>query len=187
MSDAYLPGDRCDRTAELLEAHALDALDGDDMAIVGAHLDDGCPDCEAELAALRDVAGRIALTVPLRDPGRGLKSRVLREVEVGGRVEAPRLVPTPLRPPGRLAALAAPWRPARFASMAASAAVVAVVLLVGWNVVLQGDVSGLDDENEALLATVRTVEEQQAQAQQALADAHEQAADSSSAERSLAT
>ena len=176
MSDAYLPGDLCDRTAELLEAHALDALDGDDMAIVGAHLDDGCPDCEAELAALRDVAGHIALTVPLRDPGPGLKSRVLREVEVGGRVEAPRLVPTPLRPPGRLAALAAPWRPARFASMAASAAVVAVVLLVGWNVVLQGDVSGLDDENEALLATVRTVEEQQAQAQQALADAHEQAA-----------
>ncbi len=176
MSDARHPGDLHDRAAELLEAHALDALDRDDAALVAAHLDDGCPDCEAELAALRDAAGRIGLGAPLRDPGPGLKSRVLREVEAGRPAEAPRAVPIPLRPPGRLAALAAPWRPARFASMAASAAVVAVVVLVGWNVILQGDVSGLDEENEALLATVRTVEEQQAQAQQALADAHQQAA-----------
>ena len=132
MSDARTPGDLHDLAAELLEAHALDALDGDDAAILEAHLDDGCPDCDAELAALRDVAGRIPLSVPLREPGLGLKSRVLREVEAGRRAEAPRLVPTPLRPPGRLAALAAPWRPARFASMAASVAVVAVVVLVGW-------------------------------------------------------
>ena len=171
MSDAITPGDLCDRVADLLEAHALDALDRDDAAFVTAHVADCCSECEADLAALRDIAGRIGLGAPLREPGPALKSRVLREVEAGPRVEAPRLVPTPLRPAGRLAALAAPWRPARFASMAASAAVVAVGVLVGWNVILQGDVSGLDDENEALLATVRTVEEQQAQAQQALADA----------------
>ena len=181
MTAPLPPGDLHDIAAELLEAHALDALDPDEAALVAAHLDAGCDDCESELAALRAVANRIGLGAALRDPGDVLKRRVLREAEAGfadrGRalpLPAPAERRTP--PMGRLAALAAPWRPARFASMAASAAVVAVGLLLGWNVVLQGDVSGLDDENEALLATVRTVEEQQALAQQALADASQAAA-----------
>ena len=183
MTAPLPPGDLHDLAAELLEAHALDALDPDEAALVAAHLDVGCDDCEPEIAALRAVADQIGLGAPLRDPGDVLKRRVLREAEAGLAAPGP---PLPLpsaaaaarRTPamGRLAALAAPWRPARFASMAASVAVVAVGLLLGWNVVLQGDVSGLDDENEALLATVRTVEEQQALAQQALADASEAAA-----------
>ena len=183
MTGPVPPGDLHDLAAELLEAHALDALDPDEAALVGAHLDAGCDDCEPEIAALRAVAERIGLGAAPRDPGDVLKRRVLREVEAslaapGSPLPLPRAASVaPRTPPmGRLAALAAPWRPARFASMAASLAVVAVVLLMGWNVVLQGDVSGLDDENEALLATVKTVEEQQALAQQALADASEAAA-----------
>ncbi len=183
MTAPVPPGDLHDLAAELLEAHALDALDPDEAALVAAHLDAGCDDCEPEIAALRAVAERIGLGAAPREPGDVLKRRVLREVEAslaapGSPLPLPRAASVaPRTPPmGRLAALAAPWRPARFASMAASLAVVAVVLLMGWNVVLQGDVSGLDDENEALLATVKTVEEQQALAQQALADASEAAA-----------
>ena len=183
MTGPLPPGDLHDIAAELLEAHALDALDPNEAALVAAHLDAGCADCEPEFAALRAVAERIGLGAAPRDPGEVLKRRVLREVEAslaapGSPLPLPRSAPVaPRTPPmGRLAALAAPWRPARFASMAASVAVVAVVLLMGWNVVLQGDVSGLDDENEALLATVKTVEEQQALAQQALVDASEAAA-----------
>jgi len=71
--------------------------------------------------------------------------------------------------------------------MAASVAILAAVGLVGWNVVLQGDVSNLDDENEALLATVATVEEQQRDAQVALQSAQEEVADASARSDELET
>ena len=67
----------------------------------------------------------------------------------------------------------------RFASMAASVAVLAVVGLVGWNVVLQSDVSDLDDRNAGLLATVATVEENQRSAEQAVFAVQAEAADAS--------
>ena len=171
-------GDLHERAAELIEAYSLDALDPDDAALVSAHLDEGCEDCEEQASAFRAVVDRIPLAVPLRDAGAALRRRVLAEVAASARESAP--LPAQAAPaPGRFSALFAPWRPARFASMAASVAVLAVVGLVGWNVVLQGDVSDLDEKNEALLATVATVEQQQRSTDEALVEAQAEAADAS--------
>lgn len=177
-------GDLHDRAADLIEAYSLDALEPEERAIVNAHLDEGCDDCEEQVSALRSVVDQIPLAVPLRDGGASLKQRVMAEVGAAGpapvaagptSVALPTATdaPEPITSSGRLAALAAPWRPARFASMAASVAVLAVVGLVGWNVVLQDDLSDLDEENEALLATV---EEQQTKTEEMLAAAQEDVA-----------
>lgn len=175
-----------DRATELIEAYSLDALAPDEAALVDAHLDDGCEDCEEEVSRFRSVVDKIPLGLPQRPAPPELKQRVLMEVEAArvsagsGPATAPRQMPLAAAAGGegrgRLSALVAPWRPARFASMAASVAVLAVVGLVGWNVVLQSDVSDLDSENEALLTTVATVEEQQRNAETALVSAQEEAA-----------
>ena len=196
MTEQRPPGDLHDRTGELIEAYSLDALEPEEAAIVNAHLDEGCEGCEEEISLLRSIVDRIPLGVPLRRTPAVLKERVLREVQAdidSGAAHATAPIPLPARraaeasAPSRISALAAPWRPARFASMAASVAILAAVGLVGWNFVLQGDVSYLDDESEALLATVATVEAQQREAQVALLSAQEEVADASARSDELET
>jgi anti-sigma-K factor RskA len=117
--------------AALLGAYALDAVEPDERAAVEAHLVD-CPRCRAEVAEHREVAALLA-----NEGGQapdGLWQRI------AGSLEAPppdlRLVPAPRpdpAPPVRR------WSPARIGlGLVAAAAAVAIVLL-GGQVVRQGD------------------------------------------------
>ena len=58
-----------------LAAEALDALDGDERDAVRAHLE-GCPECRAELASLREAAAALALSAPYRPMERERSDRV---------------------------------------------------------------------------------------------------------------
>jgi hypothetical protein len=119
-----------EQIAELLGAYALDAVDADERDLVEAHLA-GCPRCRAEVVEHREVAALLA-----HEGGQapdGLWQRI------AGSLEAPppdlRLVPAPRSDPP-----AAPrWTPSRVGlGLVAAAAAVAIVLL-GGQVVRQGD------------------------------------------------
>ena len=170
-----------DQAAELLEAYALDALEREETELVNAHLDEGCEGCEEEVSALRAVAARLPLAVPIVSAGAALKRRILAEVAA----TPAQSDPVPLDAGGGagrgwLAALAAPWRPAHFSSMAASVAVLAVAGLLSWNIVLQNDVDDLDGENRVLLSSVAEVAQVQQEAEVALAEAQTEAASAQS-------
>lgn len=76
----------------LLAAEALDALDGAERQELLAHLE-GCAECRAELAELRDAAGAMAYAAPPArlDPARSarVRARLLVRAAADGRA-APR-------------------------------------------------------------------------------------------------
>lgn len=76
-----------DQAAELLEAFALDALAPEEKAVVTAHLDEGCEDCEDEVSALRSIAARLPLAAPLITVGGAFKRRVMTEVRATADLE----------------------------------------------------------------------------------------------------
>lgn len=67
---------------ELIESaasYALDALDHEDRELFEAHLA-GCPECQSEVAAYREVAGALAHAVPSASvPPPALRDRIMRE------------------------------------------------------------------------------------------------------------
>ena len=69
------------QASPMLEGYVLDALEADETAIVDAHLDEGCVDCENDVGALRQIMGWIPLGAPLYDAGAGLKQRILGEID----------------------------------------------------------------------------------------------------------
>ena len=70
-----------DQASPMLEGYVLDALEPEETAIVDAHLDEGCVDCEDDVGALRQLMGWIPLGAPLYDAGAGLKQRIFREID----------------------------------------------------------------------------------------------------------
>jgi anti-sigma-K factor RskA len=65
-----------DRFRELAPLAALDALDGQELVDFRKHLP-GCPECQAELAAFGEVAGRLGASVGAVPPPPALRDRVL--------------------------------------------------------------------------------------------------------------
>jgi len=67
---------------ELIESaasYALDALDEEERAVFEAHLA-GCPECQSEVAAYREVAGILAHAAPSAAmPSPALRDRIMRE------------------------------------------------------------------------------------------------------------
>ncbi len=118
----------CEQVDELLGAYALAALPDDERRAVEAHL--ASCDLHEEAAALRQTAEALAIAPPLRDPGPGLRARIL--TAVAEEDTAPRRLRALLRPPRRL--------PLPYA-LAAALAIVAGGLLA-WNIVLQADDDG---------------------------------------------
>jgi len=90
-----------DRFLELAPLAALDALDGQDFLDFREHVP-GCAECQAELAAYEEVAGRMGASVSAVPPPPAVRDRVL--ASIGAAVGTPR----PPRPAPRwwLAALA---------------------------------------------------------------------------------
>ena len=85
---------------ELLALYALDALEGEDLARLEAHLDTGCAQCRRELARRRGEVAALADAVPGEAPPPGAREALLARIER----EAP-------RPPERARALAFPAAP----------------------------------------------------------------------------
>ena len=141
MSDGH------ERTADLLEAYALDALEPDERQSVSDHLDEGCEDCEETVSALRRVAAALALVAPIVIPRPRLKERVLAEAHGGG-ASGRRGPPALMGFLGRRAGLAA---------LAASVAVATVAGLATWNVLLHDRVDELETSNQGLVSGVASV------------------------------
>ncbi len=136
-----------ERTADLLEAYALDALEPDEQQSVSDHLDEGCEDCEETVSALRRVAAALGLAAPVVSPRPRLKARVLAEAYEGG-ASGRRGPPALMGFLGRRAGLAA---------LAASVAVATVAGLATWNVLLHDRVDELETSNEGLESVVASV------------------------------
>jgi anti-sigma-K factor RskA len=107
---------------QLISAHALDALDEREAALVEEHVVE-CAECAGELDALREVAGALAFAAPDVPPPPQLRDRIL--AAAGPAVEdspAP-VAPRQLRVRRRLAL---PWRGLAI-GLAAAAVLLAVV------------------------------------------------------------
>ena len=151
----------CDEIRDLAPLFVTGALDPDEMDAVREHLA-GCDDAHAELLQLGEAATSLLETVEPADPPAELKSRLLAaaaaDLESGRHpsTAAPAAaVPEtsastatpPDRPPTTSAApvvdLAAERtrRRSRFAWVLAAAAVIVAVVLGGWNIVLNHELS----------------------------------------------
>ena len=116
---------------ELIPAHALGSLDGDDERLVTAHLAT-CERCRRQLADYESVAASLAYAAPRAVPSEELRTRVLGAIEpVVERPSAASAEPAGGR--GRFR-----WWP-RLAAVAVPVLAASVVGLLIWNVSLRND------------------------------------------------
>jgi anti-sigma-K factor RskA len=117
-----------DEASELLGAYALDAVDGEELEQLEAHVAT-CPRCRAELDTLREVAGAIGHSVePLPE---GLWSSIVSRLpERPADPESPPMPRLSTQPP-EPSASSQPHRPTRRRAALAVVAVAAAVVVVG--------------------------------------------------------
>jgi anti-sigma-K factor RskA len=87
-----------DEWLELLDLHALGALEGEDLARLEAHLAPGCAICAARLREAREALTLLPQSLPKIAPSPALRARVLERVAAEPR---PAPVPVPFRPERR--------------------------------------------------------------------------------------
>lgn len=154
-----------EQTSLLLEGYVLEALEPEETAVVDAHLDEGCEDCEDEVGLLRRVLGVLPLAGPIFDTSAELKRRVLREAAAtpsgaeaaGGGGAATRQARATRRESGPGIVARFMGRFGSIGMVAASVGVMAFTGLLVWNVVLQTQVDNLESENSALEGSVANV------------------------------
>jgi hypothetical protein len=125
----------CDAVREELDAWALGALDTEDLRRVERHLSE-CAECPAFADEAREIAGSIALAVPLHTSSSALKAKVMAGAAVLEEV-----------PRARKQAPRRSWWP-----VAAAAGVVVGIGLVAWGIYGQQQVDDLEGQNAALSA-----------------------------------
>jgi anti-sigma-K factor RskA len=172
----------CDEVREMAGAFVLGALAPADDAAVRAHLAT-CADPHEELAELGGVLSALAESVPIVEPPVGLKARILAAAAAdltadpatreGGRAEVasspagvassptPDTAPAlPTRAPEPTPFPTASERDARRSRVSATgwivriAAVIAIVGLVGWNLLLQGELNAAKSFDESVAAVL---------------------------------
>jgi anti-sigma-K factor RskA len=124
-----------EEASELLSAYALDAVDGDELDALEAHLG-ACPRCRSELDSLREVAAAIGNSVePLPE---GLWSNIASRLPERPADEEPPPMPqlapesqSPFRPPPDGRHRRPRTTVAALGALAVAAAAVAVVLGIG--------------------------------------------------------
>ncbi|HUC43212.1 MAG TPA: anti-sigma factor [Candidatus Sulfotelmatobacter sp.] len=70
----------CAERKDLILLYVFDQLEPDEAASLAAHLREGCPRCNGELAAARTLSGQLALSAPPVIPSPALKERVLNRI-----------------------------------------------------------------------------------------------------------
>jgi anti-sigma-K factor RskA len=139
-----------DRFLELAPLAALDALDGQDLLDFREHLP-GCAECQAELAAYGEVAGRMGASLDAVPPPPAVRDRVL------GSVGATAGIRRAARPVQR-------WWPAAVATAAA------VALALGL-LATRTRLERMRDRTEALEREVEQARREVSQLQEALEEA----------------
>ena len=172
----------CDEVREMAGAFVLGALAPADDAAVRAHLAT-CADPHEELAELGGVVSALAESVPIVEPPAGLKARILAAaaadltadpaardggpaavtssaVGVASSPVADTVAVPPTRAPEPTPFPSASERDARHSRVSAIgwivriAAVVAIVGLLGWNLVLQGQLNAAKSFDESVAAVL---------------------------------
>jgi putative transcriptional regulator len=77
-----------DELRELASLYALGAMTQEESAAYEAHLSAGCPVCQAEVGAFREVTGGIALSVEPVTPPAELRERLMNTAPKGLQVDA---------------------------------------------------------------------------------------------------
>jgi anti-sigma-K factor RskA len=164
MSDQMRPTDlTCDDVRELAGAFVLGALEPDDAAAVREHLAT-CTDAHAEIAELGGVLPALDASVPQVEPSAGLKTRLMAAAaaDLDARGTAPIasvpeavVAPVVAFPTGDERAA----RPARRQTSVLSwamriAAVLVIGVLVGWNLLLQGQLSATQAYQQQVAAVI---------------------------------
>ena len=131
---------------QLAAGYVLGALEPDDEHLFQRHLG-GCPECEANVRDLEEVAGTLAYAAPPADPPETLWASIRREIRTQPRrVEAP-----PARPRRRASPL--------LAGLAAAAAIVVVAALSLWNLSLRNQNAAYRQQVAALEQAARLLNE----------------------------
>jgi Anti-sigma-K factor rskA/Putative zinc-finger len=78
------PDSTRDPFRELIEAHALGALDPEDLRALDAHLATGCLECAAALQEARWLVSQLAYAAPEAQPSAMLRGRLLKTVRAQG-------------------------------------------------------------------------------------------------------
>ena len=151
-------------------AYALDALDGEERRAFEAHLAAGCAICPAEIAAARGLAAQLPLALDdaadapdAVSPSPGLRARILDAIAAenaaagddagtagtGGAPLTPVPAPAPVRDGGAPRLLR--WRAPQAYATAAVLLLAIGLGLLGWNLVLQGQVREVRTERDRAL------------------------------------
>jgi len=170
MTDSTRPTDpTCDDVREMAGSFVLGALPDTQMAAIRAHLE-SCPDAHEEIAALGSVLPVLDVSVPVVEPPVALKGRILAAAAadlsgampsarptVAAGLPAQAIAPAPGLSAGEALEPTIPTSDDRVERIAVRrstsgltwamriAAVIAIVALVGWNLLLQGQ---LDDTRQ---------------------------------------
>jgi hypothetical protein len=164
MSDQMRPTDlTCDDVRELAGAFVLGALDADEAAAVREHLAT-CADAHAEIAELGGVLPVLDASVPQVEPSAGLKTRLMAAAAAD--LDARGTAPIASVPEAVVAPVVAfptaderAARPARRQTSVLSwamriAAVLVIGVLVGWNLLLQGQLSATQAYQQQVAAVI---------------------------------
>jgi anti-sigma-K factor RskA len=77
-----------DSFRELIEAHALGALDPEERRALDAHLATGCTECTRAFEEARWLVSQLAYTAPEAEPSAMLRGRLLKTVQAEGAASA---------------------------------------------------------------------------------------------------
>lgn len=146
----------CDEVRDLAAPFVLDALDADEVEAVRDHLA-SCAEPHPEVQELADVVPVLAESVPLVEPPPALKDRIMAaaaaEAPAPAVTRAPAVAavpapPTPIDAGGRRGRSFGTW-------LVGIAAGIAIVALLGWNVLLQAQLTQSRSYADGVAAVLR--------------------------------
>jgi anti-sigma-K factor RskA len=169
MTDAFRPDHpgvpdlTCDEVRDLAGSFVLGALDADEAEAVRAHLA-GCADAHAEIAELASVVPVLDASVPIVEPPSALKGRIMAaatEDLATRRAATDTAAVTDTATVTDMAAVPSSAEPIPISSRRSTgslvlriAAVLAIVLLGGWNLLLQGQLSAAEAYEQSVAAVL---------------------------------
>ena len=76
-----------DKYLEYCAAYILGALDGNELREFEAHLNNGCPVCEQEMASLAEIVAKLPSGLPQLTPPRDLEHQIMDKVHLSARAK----------------------------------------------------------------------------------------------------